>query len=158
METFAHWTTPYPVDSQPEDTIGCSKAKTMVGQLLTGCNFVQWTTPMIMCTFYLKAIEIKNNQRLPGACIVHMGIITTTANNTFKPTIVINVGIYWLVWSTKGLRIYGYQPKTLKQQQIRGNNSNKRLSDNFGKKITNVALIIADPLSKKFGQGFPPLM
>jgi hypothetical protein len=27
--------------------------------------------------------------------------------------------------------------------------------DNFGKKITNVALVIADPFYKKIGQGFP---
>jgi hypothetical protein len=45
--------------------------------------------------------------------------------------------------------------KAKKQQQIRDNNSNKRLSDNFSQKITNVALVIADPLSNKFGQGFP---
>jgi hypothetical protein len=30
--------------------------------------------------------------------------------------------------------------------------------DNFGKKITNVALVIADPLSKKMWAGVPPLM
>ena len=28
----------------------------------------------------------------------------------------------------------------------------------FGKKITNVALVIADPLSKKIWAGVPPLM
>jgi hypothetical protein len=30
--------------------------------------------------------------------------------------------------------------------------------DNFGKKITNVALVIADPLSKKNWAEVPPLM
>jgi hypothetical protein len=41
---------------------------------------------------------------------------------------------------------------------MRGNNSNKRLSDNFGQKITNVALAIADPLSKTIWAEVPPLM
>ena len=30
--------------------------------------------------------------------------------------------------------------------------------DNFGKKITNVALVIADPFYKKIWAGVPPLM
>jgi hypothetical protein len=30
--------------------------------------------------------------------------------------------------------------------------------DNFGKKITNVALVIADPFSKKIWGGVAPLM
>ena len=58
-----HWTTPYPVGSQPLDKIGCSKTKTRVGQLSNGYNFVQWSTPMILCTICIKAIQTKNKRK-----------------------------------------------------------------------------------------------
>jgi hypothetical protein len=51
----------------------------------------------------LKGISYKKYYRLPGACIAHLGIITTSVNKTFKPNVVMIVGIYWLVWSTKGI-------------------------------------------------------
>jgi hypothetical protein len=43
--------------------LGCSKAKTMVGWISTGKIFVQWTTPIILCTScVLKAIQTKNKK------------------------------------------------------------------------------------------------
>ena len=37
LDKVVHWTTPYPVDSYPVDTIGCSKAWTVIGWLSSFC-------------------------------------------------------------------------------------------------------------------------
>ena len=63
LDKVVHWTTTYPVDNQPVDNIGCSKSKTMVGQISTGYNFVQWTTPIILCTSCVKAIGPKKRKK-----------------------------------------------------------------------------------------------